>query len=98
LWRCLLRIGAQVDDHYGTTKLDIWKVQGGMTTELDFGVGNVSQALKDSGLYANSVMILVSDNGGPLDHSNNWCDRTCSRLLSVLALHVFALARSSVWC
>ena len=27
---------------YGTTKLDTWKVQAAMTTELDYGIGNVT--------------------------------------------------------
>lgn len=27
---------------YSTTKLDTWKVQGAMTTELDYGVGTFS--------------------------------------------------------
>lgn len=56
---------------YPTTILDTWKVQAAMTTELDYGVGNVTAALKATGLYENSVMVLVSDNGGPLDHSTN---------------------------
>jgi arylsulfatase A-like enzyme len=43
-----------------------------MTTELDFGVANVTQALKDSGLWENTVLIFISDNGGPLDHSTNY--------------------------
>jgi hypothetical protein len=31
---------------YPTTVLDTWKVQAAMTTELDYGVGNVTAALK----------------------------------------------------
>lgn len=48
---------------YATTKLDIWKVQGAMTTELDYGVGNLTAALKAAGMWENSVLILQSDNG-----------------------------------
>jgi arylsulfatase A-like enzyme len=33
---------------------------------------NVTAALKLAGMYQHSVMILISDNGGPLDHSNNF--------------------------
>ena len=62
---------ATVDLHTHV-RLDTWKVQAAMTTELDYGVGNVTAALKAAGMYANSVMILISDNGGPLDHSNNF--------------------------
>eukprot|EP00041_Stephanoeca_diplocostata_P016573 m.326588 g.326588 ORF g.326588 m.326588 type:complete len:648 (+) comp20409_c0_seq2:213-2156(+) len=66
-------LGAPRDtvERYATTTQDTWKVQGAMTTELDYGVGNVTAALKATGLYANTVLILVSDNGGPLQHSTN---------------------------
>lgn len=60
---------------YPTTILDTWKVQAAMTTELDYGVANVTEALKASGLWPNTVLVMVSDNGGPLDHSTNWCAR-----------------------
>jgi len=42
-----------------------------MTTELDYGVANITTALKDAGLWDNTVLIFMSDNGGPLDHSTN---------------------------
>ena len=54
---------------YPTTKLDTWKVQAAMTTELDYGVANVTAALRSTGMWDTTVMIFVSDNGGPLDHS-----------------------------
>ena len=50
-------------------KLDTWKVQAAMTTELDYGVANVTAALRSTGMWDTTVMIFVSDNGGPLDHS-----------------------------
>lgn len=59
-------------DQYARTRLDTWKVQGAMTTELDYGVGNITAALKSKGLWENTVFIFMSDNGGPLDHSSNW--------------------------
>ena len=40
---------------YAQTKLDIWKVQGAMTTELDYGLGNLSVALQNAGMWNNSV-------------------------------------------
>jgi hypothetical protein len=66
-------LGAPLEtvEMYPTTILDTWKVQAAMTTELDYGVANVTAALKATGLWSNTVMILVSDNGGPLDHSTN---------------------------
>lgn len=56
---------------YSTTKLDTWKVMGAMVTELDYGMGNLTDALESTGMWANSVIIFVSDNGGPLSHSTN---------------------------
>jgi len=41
----------------------------GMVTAMDDAVGNITQTLKDSGLYDNSIIIWFSDNGGP---SANW--------------------------
>jgi len=42
-----------------------------MITELDYGVGNVTAALKTSGMWQNTFLVLVSDNGGQLDHCTN---------------------------
>ena len=37
----------------------------GMVTAMDDAVGNITQTLKDSGLYDNSIILWFSDNGGP---------------------------------
>jgi arylsulfatase A-like enzyme len=57
---------------YSTTELDTWKVQAAMTTELDYGVGNVTAALRAHDLWNNTLLMFWSDNGGPLDHSSNF--------------------------
>lgn len=36
----------------------------GMVTVLDEGIGNVTRALRDAGMYDNSLIIFWSDNGG----------------------------------
>ena len=40
--------------------------------ELDYGVSNVTGALAANGYWNNTVVIFVSDNGGPLDHTTNY--------------------------
>ena len=72
--RFLLGLNAPLEtvERYPTTMLDTWKTQAAMTTELDYGVGNITQALKDRHMWNNSVLVLISDNGGPLDHSSNF--------------------------
>eukprot|EP00091_Calanus_sinicus_P010876 TRINITY_DN2492_c1_g1_i6.p1 TRINITY_DN2492_c1_g1~~TRINITY_DN2492_c1_g1_i6.p1 ORF type:complete len:316 (+),score=96.29 TRINITY_DN2492_c1_g1_i6:73-1020(+) len=54
----------------------------GMITAMDDAVGNITQALKSSNLYDNTVIVWFSDNGGPVNGwppvqmeaygSNNW--------------------------
>ena len=41
----------------------------GLAAALDDGIGNVTQALKDEGLYDNTILIFSSDNGGPTNGS-----------------------------
>ncbi len=53
-----------VDELYSRTKLDTFKVMGGMITELDYGVGNITRALEAAGRPY--VLAMSSDNGGPL--------------------------------
>jgi len=59
-------------DRYARTRRDTWKVQGAMTTELDYGVANVTSALRARGMWNRTLLMFWSDNGGPLDHSTNW--------------------------
>ena len=53
---------------YNTTISDTYKVAGAMYTELDFGIEKVVNALKKKGMWQDTLLIFVSDNGGPLDH------------------------------
>ena len=56
---------------YNTTVLDTYKVAGAMYTELDSGIQTVIDALAVKAMWDNTVLIFVSDNGGPLDHCTN---------------------------
>lgn len=38
-----------------------------MLSVLDDSVANVTAALRDSGMYDNTVLIFTTDNGGPVD-------------------------------
>jgi len=58
-------------DLYNRTVLDTYKVAGAMYTELDWGIKKVVHALKTREMWDNTVLIFVSDNGGPLDHCTN---------------------------
>ncbi|XP_070567143.1 arylsulfatase I-like isoform X2 [Ptychodera flava] len=49
----------------------------GMVSALDDGIGQVIAALRESGLYNNSVIVFSTDNGGPaagfdMNHASNW--------------------------
>ena len=43
----------------------------GMITALDDVVGNVTQKLKDVGIYENTVILFSSDNGGIFGFGGN---------------------------
>lgn len=53
------------------------QIYAGMVSALDDGVGKVIKALKDTGMYSNSVILFSTDNGGPThgydgNMASNW--------------------------
>ena len=40
--------------------------------ELDWAVDNVTAAFKRAAMWSNTLIVVVSDNGGPLDHTTNF--------------------------
>ena len=51
---------------------DTYKGQTAVTAELDHLVSNVTNALKRTGMWDDTLIIFTSDNGGPLDHTTNY--------------------------
>ena len=59
---------------------------------MDLQIGRVYTALQESKLLENAIISFSSDNGGPLDHANNWPhrgdhDRLQTAVLSALRVH-----------
>ncbi|XP_067930053.1 arylsulfatase J-like isoform X1 [Watersipora subatra] len=53
-----------------------------MLSVLDDSIGNLTAALKKSGMYENTILIFTTDNGGPADgvshnYASNWPLRGC---------------------
>ena len=59
----------------GTVRSDTYKVTAAQIWTMDVQVGRVVDALNATGMLSNAVVSLSSDNGGPLDHANNWPHR-----------------------
>ena len=56
---------------YPNIENDIRRVFSGMVTAMDESIARVVEALKSSGMYDNSVVVFVSDNGGMLTGGGN---------------------------
>nr|XP_006811214.1 PREDICTED: arylsulfatase B-like [Saccoglossus kowalevskii] len=68
----------QVPEHYsnmynGVIDDEDRRIVAGMVTCMDEGIGNITQTLKETELWNNTIIIFSSDNGGdPNDGGNNW--------------------------
>lgn len=52
------------------------RIYAAMVDVMDRGIGQVVDALKENGLYENTLIFFLSDNGGPLDpvYGNSSCN------------------------
>eukprot|EP00930_Biecheleria_cincta_P007870 TRINITY_DN109160_c0_g1_i1.p1 TRINITY_DN109160_c0_g1~~TRINITY_DN109160_c0_g1_i1.p1 ORF type:complete len:564 (-),score=77.84 TRINITY_DN109160_c0_g1_i1:161-1852(-) len=61
-------------DMFTTVANDTYKGQSAVTKELDYLVGNITEALQAKGgaFWNSTLIVFTSDNGGPLDHTTNF--------------------------
>jgi len=66
-----MQVPKEYEDMYPDIEDDDRRVFSGMVTALDDAVGSVVDALQESGMYDNSVIVFLSDNGGSVLRGGN---------------------------
>ncbi|XP_074648033.1 arylsulfatase B-like [Tubulanus polymorphus] len=68
-----LQVPKQYEDLYPNIRNRPRRIFSGMVTILDEAIGNVTSALKETGMYDDTIIIFTTDNGGQVRNSgNNW--------------------------
>ena len=65
-------LSALAKEEVGHIKADVYKVTAALIQTMDVQIGRLLGALNTSGMLDNIVIGFSSDNGGPLDHANNY--------------------------
>ena len=64
-----------IDRFETTIRSDTYKVTAAQIATMDVQIGRVYNALQDAEMLENCIISFTSDNGGPLDHANNFPHR-----------------------
>ncbi|XP_046335684.2 arylsulfatase B-like [Haliotis rufescens] len=68
-----IEVPKKYEDMYPNVINEGRRKYSGMVSALDEAVGNVTKALKDRGLFENTLILFTADNGGPIEvFANNW--------------------------
>ncbi|XP_067658647.1 arylsulfatase B-like [Haliotis asinina] len=68
-----IEVPKKYEDMYPNVVNQGRRIYSGMVSALDEAVGNVTQALKDRGLFENTLILFTADNGGPIEYyASNW--------------------------
>ena len=75
-----LEVPAQYEDLYPHIKNDDRRIFSGMVSAMDESIGNITNVLKETGLYNNTILIFLGDNGGDTPpHQENGCTKNGPR-------------------
>eukprot|EP00105_Crassostrea_gigas_P003469 XP_011416316.1 PREDICTED: arylsulfatase B [Crassostrea gigas] len=68
-----LQVPQQYEDMYPNTMSKGRRQYSGMVSALDEAIGNITDQLRESGMYDDTLIVFTSDNGGsPMDYGNNY--------------------------
>ncbi|XP_067663023.1 arylsulfatase B-like isoform X2 [Haliotis asinina] len=66
-----LQVPQRFEDMYRNINTKQRRTYCGMVSALDEAIGNITQALRDSGLIDNLLLVFTTDNGGPTNAGAN---------------------------
>lgn len=68
-----IEVPKQYEDLYPNIKTEGRRKYSGMVSILDEAIGNITDSLKEHGLFEDTVIIFTADNGGiPTNYGNNY--------------------------